>query len=282
MIRGEWLSAVFGVASALSWGAGDFCGGLAAKRAPLLPVVIGSQTCGLLALALAGVIFKDPLPAASSLLWCGLAGLSGALGLLALYKALAIGRMGLAAPVSGVLSAAIPVIAGGAVEGTPGWLRLAGFLLALGGVWLVARADDAGEFRPRDLGLSLLAGAGFGCFIVIISWTSGNSVFWSLVVARFASLSTMVLVAALGKQAQAVSRQHLPLLVAAGLTDACGNAFLVLAAHAGRLDVAAVLSSLYPASTVLLAWLVLHERVTRWQFVGLLAVLSAIVMITAR
>ncbi len=282
MIRAEWLSAVFGVASAASWGAGDFCGGLAAKRAPLLPVVIGSQTCGLLALALAGVIFRDPLPAAASLVWCGVAGLSGAVGLLALYKALAIGRMGLAAPVSGVLSAAIPVIAGGAVEGMPGWLRLAGFLLALAGVWLVARGDDAGAFRPLDLALSVLAGAGFGCFIVIISWSSGQSVFWPLVVARLVSLSTMLLVAALGKRTRALSRRDFPLLVAAGLTDAGGNAFLVLAAHAGRLDVAAVLSSLYPASTVLLAWLILRERVTRWQFVGLLSVLSAIVMITAR
>jgi drug/metabolite transporter (DMT)-like permease len=282
MIRPEYLSAMFGVASAASWGAGDFCGGLAAKRAPLLPVVIGSQTCGLLTLALAGVVFRDPLPAVSSLVWCGVAGLSGAVGLLALYKALAIGRMGLAAPVSGVLSAAIPVIVAAAVEGTPGWLRLFGFLLALAGIWLVARGDDAAAFRPMDLALSVLAGTGFGCFIVIISWSSGHSVFWPLVVARLVSITTMILVAALGKQVQRLSRKDLPLLVATGLTDAGGNAFLVLAAHAGRLDVAAVLSSLYPAFTVLLAWLVLHERVARWQFAGLLAVLSAIVMITAR
>jgi drug/metabolite transporter (DMT)-like permease len=116
----------------------------------------------------------------------------------------------------------------------------------------------------------------------VISWASGRGVFWPLVAARLASLSVLTLVAALTRQPLLPERRHVPIVALSGIGDAGGNAFLVLAAHTGRLDAAAVLSSLYPATTVLLAWLILHERLTRWQFAGLLAVLSAIVMITWR
>jgi drug/metabolite transporter (DMT)-like permease len=163
----------------------------------------------------------------------------------------------------------------------PGGLRLAGFALALVGLWLLARSEDA-VFRVQDLGLPVAAGLGFGCFIVIIGRASGSAVFWPLVAARVASLSVLTLVASLARQPRFPERRHLPLIIMSGVGDAGGNAFLVVAAHTGRLDVAAVLSSLYPAFTVLLAWLILHERVSRWQFVGLIAALSAIVMISVR
>jgi drug/metabolite transporter (DMT)-like permease len=281
LIPADWLSGAFGVASAAAWGAADFWGGLATKRVALLPVVIGSQLVGLVTLLSAAILFGDPLPATSSLLWCGVAGVCGAIGLLALYKALSMGRMGLAAPVSGVLCAAIPVVASGAVDGMPGWLRLLGFALALVGVWLVAQGEGA-DFHIKDLGLPIVAGVGFGCFVIIISWSSKQSVFWPLVATRLASLSVLALVAAFTRQQPVPPVNAFPLIAAAGVADAGGNVFLVLAAHAGRLDVAAVLSSLYPATTVLLAWLILHERVSRWQFAGLVAVLSAIVLITLR
>jgi len=281
MIPAEALSAIYGVASAASWGTGDFCGGLAAKRTDLFRVVIGSQLFGVLMLAAAAVAFGDGTPTVASVLWSAVAGLCGAVGLLSLYKALAVGRMGLAAPVSGVLSAALPVVAGSATDGMPGWLRFAGFMLALSGVWLVASSERA-RFRLRDLGLPIAAGLGFGFFIVVISWASGRGVFWPLVAARVASLSVLAVVATLTRQPLLPERRHLPIVAMSGIGDAGGNAFLVLAAHAGRLDVAAVLSSLYPATTVLLAWLILHERLTRLQLAGLLAVLSSIVMITWR
>ena len=281
MMPAEWMSAIYGVASAASWGAGDFCGGLATKRTDVFRVVVGSQMFGVVVLVAAALAFHDGVPTPGSVMWSGIAGLCGAVGLLSLYKALAVGRMGLAAPVSGLLSAALPVVAGGAIEGTPGRLRILGFVLALVGVWLVARNRDA-EFRLQDLGLPVAAGLGFGCFIVIIAWASGRGVFWPLVAARLASLSMLTLVAFVTKQPRLPAWRHLPVIAASGVADAGGNAFLVLAAHAGRLDVAAVLSSLYPAATVLLAWFVLHERISRWQFAGLLAVLSAIVMISSR
>jgi drug/metabolite transporter (DMT)-like permease len=274
-----FLSALFGLASAASWGAGDFCGGLAAKRTTIFRVVIGSQLAGVVMLAVAAIVFHDGAPSASSILWSCVAGLFGVTGLLSLYKALAVGRMGLAAPVSGVISAAIPVVAGGVLQGMPGGLRLAGFAVALVGVWLVATNEHA-PVRIGDLGLPIAAGVGFGAFIVIIASASGRGVFWPLVAARIASLTVLVVIAAVRRELHAPGLRNAPIVAASGVFDAGGNAFLVLAAHAGRLDVAAVLSSMYPATTVLLAWLALGERLTAWQLAGLAAVLSAIVMLS--
>jgi drug/metabolite transporter (DMT)-like permease len=281
VIAANVLPAIYGVASAVSWGAGDFCGGLGAKRTHVFRVVIGSQLIGVVALAIAAIAFGDGLPTRESVLWSAVAGLSGAAGLLALYQALATSRMGLAAPVSGVLSAAIPVVAGSALDGLPGSLRLAGFALALIGVWLVASSEHA-PFRIGDLGLPVVAGVGFGTFIIVIAWASGRGVFWPLVVARVASLSVLAIVARMRRETLLPPRGTAGIVAASGVFDAGGNAFLVLAAHAGRLDVAGVLSSLYPAITVLLAWMMLHERLTRPQLTGLVAILSAIVMITWR
>ena len=272
-------SAALGLTTAATWGAGDFCGGLAAKRASVYGVVIGAHAAGavlFLGLALGS---REAPPPLANLAACGAAGLFGSLGLLALYRALATGHMGIAAPVSGVLSAAVPVGAGALLEGGPGGFRLTGFVLAAIAVWLVSRTVD-GVFRVRDLGLPAAAGFGFGLFIVIIGHASASGVFWPLVAARIASLSALTLVALFSRQSLLPARHQLPLVAVAGLFDGSGNAFLVLAAHAGRLDVAGVLASLYPAITVLLACVFLHERISRWQLAGLVLALSAIVIIT--
>ena len=275
---GSFASAALGLTTAASWGAGDFCGGLATKRANVHGVVIGAHASGAVVFVALALVSREPVPALVNLVACGAAGLFGALGLLALYRALAMGRMGIAAPVSGVLSAAVPVVAGTVLEGGPGAVRLTGFALALMAVWLVSRGDD-GAFRAGDLGLPVAAGLGFGLFIVIIGRASAGGVFWPLVAARVASLCALTLVARLSRQ-RLLPARGLTLVVLAGLLDGAGNAFVVLAAHAGRLDVAGVLCSLYPATTVILAWVFLRERISRWQFAGLMLALSAIVMIT--
>jgi len=279
MTAGDFAAAAAGLASAASWGAGDFCGGLSTKRASASTVVIGSQLAGALGLFAVAAIVHEPLPPIANLVACGAAGLSGAIGLLALYRALAIGRMGVAAPVSGVLSAAMPVAAGAFFQGLPGWLKLAGFALALVAVWLVARTDDA-RFDLGSLGLPIAAGVGFGFFIIIVGHANGGAVYWPLVAARLTSLTVLTAIAVASGRPDLPHARQLPLIVLTGLFDAGGNAFLIVAAQAGRLDVAAVLSSLYPAGTVLLAWTILNERVTRWQFAGLVAALGAIVVIT--
>jgi drug/metabolite transporter (DMT)-like permease len=272
-------SAAFGAACAALWGAGDFCGGLAAKRTGVYAVVVGSQLCGVVALIVLAFTSQETMPPPVNLAGCGAAGVCGAVGLLALYRALAVGRMGMAAPISGVLSAAVPVAAGAVLQGIPGPLTLAGFALALAGVWLVSYTD-AGVFQLRALVLPIAAGLGFGLFIVMIGRMSGGAVYWPLVAARVTSLSMLTVVAIVSRQPRLPGARDLPIVAMAGLFDAAGNAFLVLAAHAGRLDVAGVVSSLYPVSTVVLAVVILHERVSRWQLAGLIAAFSAIVLIT--
>jgi drug/metabolite transporter (DMT)-like permease len=279
MFNADIGSAAFGAVAAALWGAGDFCGGLAAKRAGVYSIVVVSQLCGVAALIVLAIASHETIPPPLSLAWCGVAGVCGALGLLALYRALASGRMGMAAPISGVLSAAVPVVAGAALQGVPGPFTLAGFALALVGVWLVSSTAD-GVLQPRELMLPIVAGIGFGLFIVVISRMSVGAVYWPLVAARVTSLSVITVVAIVSRQPLLPGGSDVPLVALAGLLDAAGNAFVVLAAHVGRLDVAAVVTSLYPVSTVLLASIILKERVSRWQFAGLVAAFSAIVLIT--
>lgn len=271
----------FGLASALSWGAGDFSGGLASQRSPVLSVVITSQVIGLALLAILALLTVEPLPAPADLLWGAAAGLVGGLGLLALYRGLARGPMGVVAPVNAVVSAGVPVLWAAAFEGLPAARQLAGFGLALLAVWLVSRRSDGAAPHPQDLGLPLLSGLGFGGFLIVIGEVSATAVYWPLTVARVASITLLLVMAALRRQQALPGRGLLPLLVLVGLCDTGGNAFYALAAQVGRLDVAAVLSSLYPAVTVLLARLVLTEPVSARQWIGVAAALVAVGLIAA-
>jgi drug/metabolite transporter (DMT)-like permease len=277
----ERLGIVFGLASALSWGAGDFSGGLAAKRSPAYAVVIASQLVGLLLLGGLAVLIAEPLPAPTDLLWSAVAGIAGGIGLVALYRGLATGRMGVVAPVTAVMSAAVPVLFGAFVEGLPTWPQLLGFGLALVAVWLVSWTGKETGIRGRDLGLPLLAGVGFGVFLVVIDHVSDTAILWPLVAARTAAIAMLSIVTVRMRSTRMLVRRQLPLAALAGLLDSGGNAFYALAAQAGRLDMAAVLSSLYPAGTVLLARLVLKESVSRPQWLGVATALVAIVLITS-
>jgi drug/metabolite transporter (DMT)-like permease len=168
--------------------------------------------------------------------------------------------------------------------GLPSPLQLGGFLLALAAIALISRPERA-HGPPKGIGMAVLAGCAFGFFFIILSRVSPGSTFWPLAVARFSSVVCLLIV--LLARGQRELGQLLPgrnvalLVVVAGVLDAVGNAFFVLAAHSGRLDVAAILSSFYPAATVLLAAMVLRERVTRVQGVGILLVLLAVPMISA-
>jgi drug/metabolite transporter (DMT)-like permease len=269
---------LLGLASATSWGAGDFCGGVAAKRSPLLGVLVIAYAVGAVAMAAAALLRAEPAPGGAALGWAVAAALAGTVGLAALYRGLAVGRMAVVAPVSAVLSAAIPVAWGALAQGPPPASKLAGIALALVGIWLVARAGARGADREGLL-LALVAGCGFGGFLLLMSIGAQGGTFWLLATARVTSLA-LVLVAALARRrAWIPTRGALPLVALSGLLDAGGNAFFVLASQAGRLDVAAVLSSMYPASTMLLAAAVLRERVTRPQAAGIAALLVAIALI---
>jgi drug/metabolite transporter (DMT)-like permease len=275
----ELTPIVFGLTSAACWGAGDFCGGLATKSTQVYRVIISSQIVSLILLLALAFILHEPLLPLSSLLLSCLGGVFGGIGLIALYRALADGHMGIAAPVSGVIAAAVPVIAGAFIEGLPTLLQLIGFGLALAAVWLISRTGHA-VVHWRDLGLPALAGLCFGIFYVIIGSASGSDVWWPLVAARLGSLSLLLSVTLLTRQPRLVEKTHLTLIMIIGVMEVGGNACYILARQAGRLDIAAVLASLYPATTVLLARLVLKEHIGRTQAVGIAAALAAIMLIT--
>jgi drug/metabolite transporter (DMT)-like permease len=214
------------------------------------------------------------------LLWAGVAGVAGTGGLVALYRALATGRMGVAAPITAVVTAAVPVVVGAFLEGMASGRQLLGFGLALVAVWLVTRTGDGLPVRVRDLGFPLLAGIGFGVFLVLIDRVSETATFWPLLASRTASVAALLVVTGAVRSKALPARGQLPLAALAGLLDTAGNLCYALAARFGRLDTAAVLSSLGPAVTVLLARLVLKEPISRLQWLGVLAALVAVGLIT--
>jgi drug/metabolite transporter (DMT)-like permease len=281
----DLAAALLGLASAASWGAGDFSGGLAAKRSPLLGVLALGQATGTALIAALAIAAQEAAPPLASLGWSMAAGVSGAVGLAALYRGLAIGRMAVVAPVSAVLCAALPVAWGALSEGLPPATKLLGFALALGGIFLVARSGETEDAAPgvarQGLLLALVAGAGFGGFLVFMHLGAEGGTFWPLAAARGTAF-LLVLATALSRRSATAwipARAALPLVLLSGALDAGGNALFVLASQAGRLDVAAVTSSMYPASTVVLAAVLLGERVSRPQGFGIAAVLGAIALI---
>ena len=268
----------FGLLSALIWGAGDFFGGLATKRARPFSVVLVAEVAGALLLAGIAAFFAQPLPDPAGLGWSAGAGLAGAVGLLALYTALAGGHMGVVAPISAVVAAIVPIVVGTILEGPPSPLQLGGFVMAIGAVWLLSSSGERTASR-RDLRLALLAGLGFGCYFVLIDRLGPIGGFWSLAFARMVAALALLLIMLLLHHPLLPPRDVLPLNLLNGGLDAGGNLFFMLATQAGRLDVASVLSSLYPGATVVLAWMVLGERLSRPQVAGVIAALAAIVLI---
>ncbi|HEU0002734.1 MAG TPA: DMT family transporter [Ktedonobacteraceae bacterium] len=277
-----WLfgTVLFGLLASLSWGSGDFSGGLASRRVHVFSVVLAVYVVGVVLLPILAVAWAEPLPSWHDTLWGAAAGLAGTLGLTAFYRSLAIGRMGINAPITSVLAAALPVIFSAISEGLPRPLQMAGFALAVLAVALVSRPERASG-RPEGLGLAVLAGLGFGSFFILIGQVSAHAIFWPLTASRIASLLFMIVFMRIRGEALLPKKPVFPLLLIAGTLDVAGNVFFVLATHSGRLDVASILSSLYSAVTILLAAIILRERVSRIQGVGIVLALGAILLISA-
>jgi len=282
------ITVLFGLAASLTWGSGDFCGGMAARRLNATLVVIAAYSIGFVLLIGLALLWHEAAPSRLDILWGIFAGVSGGLGLILFYSALAVGRMGIIAPTSATLSAGLPVLFSIVTQGAPNVLQIGGFAAALVAIVLVS-SPEREKGRPKGIGLALLAGCGFGLFFILISRVGSQETFWPLAVARLSAVVSLTLLALLRKRLTTETqspgkigpwRVILPFILGSGILDALGNTFFVLAAHAGRLDVASVLSSLYPAATVLLAALVLHERVNRMQRLGILLALIAIPLIS--
>lgn len=266
--------------SAVVWGSGDFTGGYATRRSHQYHVLTLSALSGLLVLIAAALVTREAFLSPRGMVWAMLAGISGAVGIAGLYRALSTGHAALVAPITGVIAAVLPVLYGIVITGWPAPTQLLGFALALAGIWLVSSANSAtGSATRQEFLLACLAGVGFGGFMIFLGQVEPGKIFTPLIVARTFTLLTGVLL---------VLRSRLPLpalrgnflALLAGLLDAGGNLFYILAKQYVRLDIAAVLSSLYPAATVLLAALLLKERVARRQWLGLILCLAAIALIT--
>ncbi|MBN2398238.1 MAG: DMT family transporter [Deltaproteobacteria bacterium] len=278
----EALALICGLAAAASFGTGDFCGGLATKRSSVFGVIVVSQICGLALLAGLAAGLGEPIPSGGNLVFGGLAGLFGTLGLTALYIGLARGRMGIVAPISAVVGAALPIMIGIFMEGPPSGSQFAGLLLGVCAIWQLAGGGTAASIRPREVVLPILAGAGFGFFFVFIDRVSETAIFWPLATARVVSISMILAFIAARRQGIGVPGvRPLVVIILAGLFDAAGNIFFALASSLGRLDIATTLTSLYPAGTVLLAWLVLGERLTARQRFGVAGALIALALIAS-
>lgn len=269
------------LSAAVSWGAADFSGGIATKAANVFSVVVVAHATGLAFMLLLALLVGEPIPARTSLLWGIVAGLAGGIGLAALYKALAVGKMGINAPLSSVITAVVPLLFSFRTEGLPHAVQMIGFVLALVSIWLIATQRGAGD-GSQGMGLAVVAGIGFGGFLLFIKLAGSEAVFWPLVSARSASLLLMLAITFIRGGDWKHSRGSVSYMLLAGILDSGANALYVAAAQRGRLDVAAVLSSLYPASTVILARLVLKERLSRLQRVGMAAALIAVSLIAAK
>jgi len=281
MSNAPLLGIAFGLAAASSWGTGDFCGGLASKRTHVYGVVLLSQLVGLGLLVALAFLLAEPVPGLPDMIWGGIAGVAGTVGLAALYRGLATGPMGVVAPIAAVVSVILPLFFGLFLEGVPAWSQLVGFGLALCAVWLITRPRHGERIQARHLALPVLAGLGFGVFLILIDHVSAAAVLWPLASARAASVLVLAIALLVASQPVAQARSQIPLIVLAGLFDTGGNAFYAVAARAGRLDIAAVLGALYPAMTVVLARLILKERLSRQQGLGLAMALLAVMLIAS-
>jgi drug/metabolite transporter (DMT)-like permease len=281
LLPASGLGIVFALVSAFLGGSGDFIGGLATRRSSPFQVLTLTSIAGLVTLLLCAAGWREPLPPLSSAGWAMSAGVVAVVGMSALYRTLSLGYAASVAPTSGVIGAGLPVVFTALTVGWPGPARLAGFALALLGIGLVSQsvAPGGGRVSRQGFGLACLAGSSFGVFFILLGQMKAGPVFMLLVLTRCASLATLLLVLW-------ASRQSLPALTSnpaalfIGVIDAVGTALYVLAKQFTRLDVAAVLVSLYPAVTVLLACIVVKEKVSRNQWIGAALCLAAIGLIT--
>jgi len=274
------LGIIMAFTSALVWGSADFTGGMATRRRDQYQVVMLSALSGLALLVIAALVFGESFPTWKGVFWATLAGLAGAVGIASLYKGLSIGESAVVAPTSAVIGAGLPVAFGFLVDGLPDPLRLVGFALAFAGIWIVSQTSTqkTGDHRKGFL-LAVIGGIGFGGFMIFMSRVDSAKVFTPLIVSRSMVVLAALIMLKINKTSfPSVRGNGISLLT--GLLDAGGNIFFMLAKHFTRLDTAVVLSSLYPAATVILTSLILKERISLKQWGGVIVCLAAIILIT--
>jgi drug/metabolite transporter (DMT)-like permease len=280
------LAAVLALASSMSWGLADFLGGLQSRRHALLAVLVLSQGLAFVLIVIAVLVGAPTEHDTAATLWAAGVGGLGLLGLVAFYRALAIGTMSVVAPISAT-GVAIPVLVGLASGERPGALQVAGIALACCGIVLAAREEPAADAAAQRsgraaIGLALLAAIGFGSFFAGMDKAEETGdVAWVLLAARSADVVLLLAACAVVRPKLPSEPVALAAIAAVGLLDLLANLLFVLATSRGLLSVVGVLGSLYPAVTVVLAHVVLHERLTRTQNAGVLVTLAGVVALAA-
>ena len=286
----QWMMPyLLAIASALFYGAGDFTGGLATRRAALFPVVVLSQLSGLVLLALLLPLLPHASPSRADLLWGVIAGLTGGVGVALLYHALAIARMAVVAPTTAVCAVAVPVVVSVFLGERPTPAAWMGIVLGIGSIILVSQQTAEPEIHgrrpagklPPGVGIALVSGVAIGLFFLSLAQTRSEAGMWPIVASRSTSLTLFSIIATVGRSSFRMPAKVLAIVLVCGGLDMLANAFYVLAARSGPLSIVVTLSSLYPASTVLLARVVLGERLNAMQVTGVGCALAAIALIVS-
>ena len=273
------MAILLALVTAASYGVGDFSGGLAARRAPPLSVTATAHALGLVGVTILAAVVGADLVRPADLALGAAGGACGCLGVVLLYRGLATGRMAVLSPVSAVVAAVVPVVGGLLAGDRPGRLAVLGIVAALAAISLVSRSGPMGRPDPASLLVALGSGVGFGAFFLLISGVHAEAGLWPLAVGRLTSVlvaSSFALARGLGP---IVPRAALPLALAAGALDATANVTFLLATQRGLVSVVAVIASLYPAGTVLLAVALEGERLSAAQGAGRAAAAAALVLI---
>lgn len=276
------IAVALSMGSAISFGVADFLGGLASRRAHVLPVTVLSQAVGLLIVTAAIPVVPGHLSAAA-ITWGMVAGVGGAMGLIAYFRALSLGAMGLSAPLASLTGAALPVIVGLGLGERPGTTAAIGIVLGIGATVLVSRPTataEAGADNRRGLLTALAAGLLFGVFFVALDQTPRDSGLWPLIGARVMGLALLAGLVSARRPSWPRGRV-VGIATVSGLLDMAANVLFLLATREGLLVLTAVITGLYPVGVVILAWLVLRERLARTQLAGVALALTATAFIAA-
>ena len=276
------MAILLALSSALVYGVADWCGGRASRFHPSAIVTLVGQVVSLVMIVVTVAIVGTPAPDAATVGWGLAAGAAGAVGLACLYYAFANGAMTVVAPISAVVGAVLPVVVGLTTGERPEPIAYAGIALAIGSVALVSGAIGE-RHRPtprRIIGFAVAAGIGFGVLFVAFDRADPDSGLWPLVAARSSSVPLLIMISLCMGARVGPQRRQLRLAVVAGGLDMAANVLYLQAVRGGLLSVVAVVSSLYPASTVMLAFAFDRERVNRWQAAGMATAAVALVMVT--
>ena len=272
------------LASSVTWGLGDFLGGLKSRSLPLLNVIVASQATGLVLIAAFVAARGVGAPGGDFAVFAGLSALAGVTGLAAFYRALAVGNMGIVAPISSC-AAVVPLVVGIATGDRPGSVQATGLVLALVGVVLASREEVVGEARrrrtARGAGLAMVSALGFGFFFLALDRASDADVAWAMLVNRMTGVSLLLLAVAVVRPPLRAGRRDIPVLVGIGALDVGANGMFAVAATEGLVSVVSVVGSLYPLTTVVLAAVVLRERPHRLAQLGVAIALLGVALIAA-